>query len=272
MLVVGADSPRYWGQSLYEKAQVGGAFVAGGLQGVANVANVGTDIVYDMENLLRRGYNNSVGYIPGAGQYTYLQLPDWSYNLIVTENPGEHRISKGAGQVAITAFSLSKALTSLASLSPRAAGALGISGNAAVLSSSNSIASVVSNSLGVAANGGMVLGSYYHCMTLGANRGGNAPNNPSPRRGPTDPDVIAEEMGPGHFDTHGDPSSWKYLGKKTEPATEIGREAGSKKVYEVYLNESGKQVEWHYWRNPNGTVDGGKLKFPGTTSRSNLAY
>ena len=42
-------------------------------------------------------------------------------------------------------------------------------------------------------------------------------------------------MGPGHFDTHGDPNSWKYLGKKTEPATEIGREAGSKKVYEVYL-------------------------------------
>ncbi len=102
----------------------------------------------------------------------------------------------------------------------------------------------------------------------GANAGGGvAPNNPSPRRGPTDPDVIAEEMGPGHFDTHGDPNSWKYLGKKTEPATEIGREAGSKKVYEVYLDENGKQIEWHYWRNPDSTVDGGKLKFPGTTSR-----
>ena len=72
----------------------------------------------------------------------------------------------------------------------------------------------------------------------------------APKKGPTSDDIIAEGMGPGHIESHGDPSSWKYLGRKTEPATEIGREAGSIKVYEVFLDENGKQVEWHYWVNP----------------------
>jgi hypothetical protein len=68
------------------------------------------------------------------------------------------------------------------------------------------------------------------------------------------------------FDTHGDPSAWKYLGKKTVRATEPGREPGSMKVYEVFLDENGNQVESHYWLNPDRTVDGGKLVYPGTTT------
>ena len=39
----------------------------------------------------------------------------------------------------------------------------------------------------------------------------------------TDPDIIAEECGPGHIEDHGDPSTWRYLGKKQVPATETGR-------------------------------------------------
>ena len=87
----------------------------------------------------------------------------------------------------------------------------------------------------------------------------------------TDPDIIAEECGPGHIEDHGDPSTWRYLGKKQVPATETGRLPSSKKVYEVFLDENGKQIEWHYWINPDGTLDGGKIVFPGTTSRVGLA-
>lgn len=87
----------------------------------------------------------------------------------------------------------------------------------------------------------------------------------------TDPDIIAEECGPGHIEDHGDPSTWRYLGKKQVPATETGRLPSSKKVYEVFLDENGKQIEWHYWINPDGTLDGGKIVFPGTTNRVGLA-
>jgi hypothetical protein len=89
--------------------------------------------------------------------------------------------------------------------------------------------------------------------------------------GPTSSDTISEEMGPGHFRAHGDPSSWTYLGKKTLPATGTANLPGSRKVYEVFLDENGKQIEWHYWMNPDGTIDGGKIVFPGTTRRQGLA-
>jgi hypothetical protein len=87
----------------------------------------------------------------------------------------------------------------------------------------------------------------------------------------THPDTIAEELGPGHIEDHGYPSTWKYLGKKPVPATEPGRLPGSKKIYEVFLDENGKQIEWHYWVEPDGTSDGGKVVFPGTTSREGLS-
>jgi hypothetical protein len=86
-----------------------------------------------------------------------------------------------------------------------------------------------------------------------------------PQRDPTPPDVIVEELGPGHIQDHGDPDIWTYLGKKEVPATGRGFEAGTKKVYEVFLDENGQQVEWHYWVNPDGTVAGGKFVFPGAT-------
>jgi hypothetical protein len=66
-------------------------------------------------------------------------------------------------------------------------------------------------------------------------------------------------------------AKWTYVGKKSEPATEPGRLSGSKKVYEVFMDENGKQIEWHYWINPDGTIDGGKIAFPGTTARSRLS-
>jgi hypothetical protein len=102
---------------------------------------------------------------------------------------------------------------------------------------------------------------------------GERPNPQAVRRAHryTDPNTIAEELGLAHIEKHGDPATWKYLGKKQVPATEPGRLAGSKKVYEVFLDENGKQIEWHYWINPDGTIDGGKVVFPGTTSRNGLA-
>jgi hypothetical protein len=87
----------------------------------------------------------------------------------------------------------------------------------------------------------------------------------------THPDTIAEELGLGHIERHGDPSTWKYLGKRQVPATELGRLEGSTKVYEVFLDANEKQIEWHYWLNPDGTIDGGKVVFPGTTRRDGLA-
>ena len=88
---------------------------------------------------------------------------------------------------------------------------------------------------------------------------------------PTPPDVIAEDLSLGHIRDHGDPSTWRYLGKKVVPATELGRLPGSQKVYEAYFDENGRQIEWHYWVNPDGTIDGGKLVYPGTTDRSGLS-
>ena len=64
-------------------------------------------------------------------------------------------------------------------------------------------------------------------------------------------EVSREEAGPRDRDRDGFPSS--------------------KKVYEVFLDENGKQIEWHYWINPDGTLDGGKIVFPGTTGRVGLA-
>ena len=128
--------------------------------------------------------------------------------------------------------------------------------------------------MGVGAIGGTV------AMSVGSQGGpgGDTPSGerPSPhavRRSDryTDPDTIAEVLGPGHIERHGDPGTWKYLGKKQVPTTEPGRLEGSKKVYEVFLDENGEQIEWHYWISRDGTIDGGKVVFPGTTRRDGLA-
>jgi hypothetical protein len=89
--------------------------------------------------------------------------------------------------------------------------------------------------------------------------------------GSTPPDHIADTLTIGQVRDHGDPARWTYPGKKAEPATERRRLAGSKKAYEVFLDENGKQIEWHYWVNPDGTIDGGKVVFPGTTAHRALS-
>lgn len=86
----------------------------------------------------------------------------------------------------------------------------------------------------------------------------------------TDPDIIAEECGLGHIEDHGDPRTWRYLGKRQVPATEPGRPPGSKKIYEESLDDDGKQIEWHHGINPDGILDGGTIASPGTTSRAGL--
>lgn len=57
-------------------------------------------------------------------------------------------------------------------------------------------------------------------------------------------------------------------GRGLEPASGAG--ATRSRADKVFLDESGKQIEWHYWLDPDGTLDGGKIVFPGTTSRVDL--
>jgi hypothetical protein len=109
-----------------------------------------------------------------------------------------------------------------------------------------------------------------NCYAVGYNgvlvhNGNGDADNGGPGDGMTDPDTIAEEMGPGHFRDHGDPADWTPVGKVSVPATGAGFEPGTQKVYEGYLDENGQQIEWHYWIKPDGTVEGGKVVFPGTT-------
>jgi RHS repeat-associated protein len=81
------------------------------------------------------------------------------------------------------------------------------------------------------------------------------------------PDVIASEhLGPGHFLNHGDPNKWKFLGRKPVPATGRGFDKGTKKVYDVYLDENGCQVEMHYWQKLDGTIFGERFEQAGSTT------
>ncbi len=79
------------------------------------------------------------------------------------------------------------------------------------------------------------------------------------------PEIIAEDLGPGQIRDHGDPSKWTFLGSKAEPATGRGFDPGTKKVYEVFLDENGQRVGWHYWIKPDGSIEGGKFVFPEST-------
>jgi hypothetical protein len=63
---------------------------------------------------------------------------------------------------------------------------------------------------------------------------------PRPPRGGTHPDVIGEELTFDQIETHGDPSTWTYIGTKSVPATEQGLPKGTLKVYEVFIDKSGK--------------------------------
>ena len=61
---------------------------------------------------------------------------------------------------------------------------------------------------------------------------------------------------------HGDPGKWRFTGTKPGsgvPATSPDAPRGTVKVYELYLDESGREIELHYFRHPDGRVSGVKV-------------
>lgn len=61
---------------------------------------------------------------------------------------------------------------------------------------------------------------------------------------------------------HGDPGMWKYKGRKAgsgTPAHSPLAPPGTIKVYEIYEDEFGKEIEVHYFRHPDGSVSGVKV-------------
>lgn len=61
---------------------------------------------------------------------------------------------------------------------------------------------------------------------------------------------------------HGDPGKWKSKGEKPgsgAPATSRDAPPGTLKIYEIYEDEFGKEIEIHYFRHPDGSVSGVKV-------------
>jgi hypothetical protein len=61
---------------------------------------------------------------------------------------------------------------------------------------------------------------------------------------------------------HGDPSRWTYVGIKKgsgRKATSAKAPLGTKKVYELYEDEFGREIELHYFRHRDGRVSGVKV-------------
>jgi hypothetical protein len=62
---------------------------------------------------------------------------------------------------------------------------------------------------------------------------------------------------------HGDPAQWTYLGpKKGSPTAATSPHAlpGTMKHYDLYQDEYGEEIELHYFRYTDGTVDDVKVK------------
>jgi hypothetical protein len=62
---------------------------------------------------------------------------------------------------------------------------------------------------------------------------------------------------------HGDPGKWKYKGLKpgsSVPADSANAPTGTLKVYEIYGDEFGDEIEVHYFRHVDGTVADVKVK------------
>lgn len=62
---------------------------------------------------------------------------------------------------------------------------------------------------------------------------------------------------------HGDPGRWKFKGQK--PGSGVASHSpqappGTLKIYEIYSDEFGEEIEVHYFRHPDGTVRGVKVK------------
>lgn len=90
-----------WGQTFSDWATNVGAFFQGGLQGGLNGVNAGTNTVTGVANLPATAFNYTFGWIPGMPQTPYFPYSNWSYNLVVTETPGEHNASMAGWNVAI---------------------------------------------------------------------------------------------------------------------------------------------------------------------------
>jgi hypothetical protein len=61
---------------------------------------------------------------------------------------------------------------------------------------------------------------------------------------------------------HGDPSNWTFVAEKAGsgvPAHSSEAPPGTLKIYEIYLDEFGVEIELHYFRHADGTVSGAKI-------------
>ena len=61
---------------------------------------------------------------------------------------------------------------------------------------------------------------------------------------------------------HGDPSLWKPLGEKLgsgAPANSRDAPTGTLKIYEIYKDDFGTEIEVHYFRHADGSVSGVKV-------------
>jgi hypothetical protein len=62
---------------------------------------------------------------------------------------------------------------------------------------------------------------------------------------------------------HGDPGRWKFKGVKPGSgvlAHSPDAPSDTLKIYEIYLDENGEDIEVHYFRHPDGTVSNVKVK------------
>jgi hypothetical protein len=62
---------------------------------------------------------------------------------------------------------------------------------------------------------------------------------------------------------HGDPGKWTFLGPKPGspvPATSPNAAPGTMKHYDVYRDGFGDEIEVHYFRRPDGSVEDVKVK------------
>ncbi len=62
---------------------------------------------------------------------------------------------------------------------------------------------------------------------------------------------------------HGDPGRWNFRGEKPGsgvPADSPSAPLGTVKIYEVYQDEFGEELEVHYFRHVDGTVSDVKVK------------
>jgi hypothetical protein len=61
---------------------------------------------------------------------------------------------------------------------------------------------------------------------------------------------------------HGDPTNWTFNGEKAGSgvlAHSPGAPPGTLKIYELYKDEFGDEIELHYFRHPDGTVSNVKV-------------